>query len=136
MRNVSRVVLKAPVEDVWKFVGEPYHLSDWWPGVTGVLPDRRGMAAGARWKVMGPSYVRREATPAMLVVHAVVPRERFAFELVKDGISADILLEPVAADRTEVTVVVEGRFVLGTRRTLAKKAAHRLYDLIQTGAGL
>jgi uncharacterized protein YndB with AHSA1/START domain len=136
VRNTSQIVLKAPVEDVWRFVGEPYHLSDWWPNIAGVLPDRRGMAAGARWKIMGPSYVRREATQATLVVHAVVPRERFAFELVKDGINADVLLEPVAADRTRVTVTVEGRWVLGTRRTIAKKAAHRLYDLVQTGADL
>ena len=32
--------------DVWAFLAEPYHLSDWWPGITGVEPDRRGFAPG------------------------------------------------------------------------------------------
>ena len=43
--------LLAPRADVWGFLAEPYHLSDWWPGITGVEPDRRGFAPGARWKV-------------------------------------------------------------------------------------
>ena len=64
MRYAARRVLLAPVEDVWAFVAEPYHLSDWWPGISGVEPDRRGLAAGARWKVQGPSYVRKPDTPA------------------------------------------------------------------------
>ena len=39
--------------DVWGFLAEPYHLSDWWPGILGVEPDRRGFAPGARWRVIG-----------------------------------------------------------------------------------
>ena len=39
--------LLAPREDVWGFIAEPYHLADWWPGISGVQPDRRGVwAAG------------------------------------------------------------------------------------------
>ena len=37
--------------DVWALVAEPYHLPDWWPAYTGVKPDRRGLAEGARWEV-------------------------------------------------------------------------------------
>src|SRR4029077_12498427 len=61
-RYEAERVLLAPIDDVWAFVAEPYHLSDWWPGITGVEPDRRGLAPGARWKVLGPdqpTYFRR-----------------------------------------------------------------------------
>lgn len=121
---------------MWAFVAEPYHLSDWWPGITGVEPDRRGMAAGARWKVMGPSYLRKPETAGLLLVRAVVPRERFAFELAGERVGVDVLLRPVAAGRTSVTVAVDGRLVLGPRRRLAPLAVNRLYDLVQTAAGL
>ena len=32
----ARKELLAPLEDVWLFLAEPHHLSDWWPGVAGV----------------------------------------------------------------------------------------------------
>jgi hypothetical protein len=121
---------------VWRFVAEPYHLSDWWPGITGVDPDRRGMAAGARWKVVGPSYLRKPETAAVLVVRAVVPRERFSFELVGERVGVDVVLRAIAADRTGVSVAVEGRWVIGPRRRLATLAVNRLYELVQTAAGL
>ena len=121
---------------MWAFVVEPYHLSDWWPGVTGVEPDRRGTAAGARWKVMGPSYLRKPDTAGVLLVRAVVPCERFSFELAGERIEVDVLLRTVSADRTSVAVAVEGRFVLGPRRRLATLAVNRLYDLVQTAAEL
>ena len=43
--------LLAPQRDVWALLAEPYHLPDWWPAYTGVQPDRRGLATGARWQV-------------------------------------------------------------------------------------
>lgn len=46
--------------DVWAVLSKPYHLSDWWLGYSGVEPDRRGLAAGARWKVV------RRRTPGLL----------------------------------------------------------------------
>lgn len=119
---------------MWGFVAEPYHLSDWWPGITGVEPDRRGMAAGARWKVMGPSYLRKPETAGVLLVRAVAARERFSFELPRERVAVEVLLRPVAADRTGVAVVVEGRWVVGPRRRLATQAVNRLYDLVQTAA--
>ena len=42
--------LLASLEDVWGFLAEPYHLSDWWPGIVSVaarparLRDRRALA--------------------------------------------------------------------------------------------
>ena len=53
MREASRELL-APRADVWAFLAEPFHLSNWWPGITGVEPDRRGFAPGARWKATTP----------------------------------------------------------------------------------
>jgi Polyketide cyclase / dehydrase and lipid transport len=119
---------------VWAFVAEPYHLTDWFPGITGVEPDRRGTAAGARWKVVGPRYLRRTETAGVLVVRAVVPRERLSFELVTDKLGVEVLLEPVAEGRTRVQVAVDGRFVLGPRGRLARDAVKRLYALVQTAA--
>ena len=52
-RYAADRVLLAALADVWAFVTEPYNLPDWWPGVASVKPDRRGLAAGARWKVHG-----------------------------------------------------------------------------------
>jgi uncharacterized protein YndB with AHSA1/START domain len=133
-RYAAERVLLAPVADVWAFLAEPYHLSDWWPGIAGVEPDRRGLAPGARWKVQGPSYFRRPETPGALLVRAVVPYERFSFELVRERLGVEVLLRPEDADRTHVSVVVEGRFVLGPRRRVATEALGRLYDLVQTAA--
>ena len=45
--------LLAPREDVWAFLAEPHNLADWWPGIAAVEPDRRGLAAGARWQIRG-----------------------------------------------------------------------------------
>ena len=50
MKPASRELL-ASRGDTWGFLAEPYHLSDWWPGMLSVEPDRRGFAAGARWQV-------------------------------------------------------------------------------------
>ena len=35
-RSRGSVELLAPVEDVWTYLAEPYHLSDWWPGIATV----------------------------------------------------------------------------------------------------
>ena len=70
-RYAARRVLLAPLEDVWAFLAEPYHLADWLPGVSGVEPDRRGLSPGARWKVIGPdrpSFFRRPQAAGTLLV--------------------------------------------------------------------
>lgn len=133
-RYVAERVLLAPIDDVWDFIAEPYHLSDWWPGISGVEPDRRGMAAGARWKVQGPTYLRRPQTGRVLLVREVAPRERLSFELPKDRIGVEIELQATDVDRTRVTVAVDGRFLLGPRSRLGAQALARLYDLVQTAA--
>ena len=135
-RYAAERVLLAPIDDVWRFLAEPYHLSDWWPGISGVEPDRRGLAPGARWKVQGPSYFRRAETPALLLVREVVPMERFSFELARERTAVEVELRAVDADRTSVTVAVSGRLLFGPRSRLARDAVTRLYDLVQTAAEL
>ena len=133
-RYVAERVLLAPIDDVWGFLAEPYHFSDWWPGIAGVEPDRRGLAAGARWKVQGPSYLHKPETARVLLVRKVVPCELLSFELPKDRIGVEIRLQATDEHRTLVTVAVDGRFLVGPRSRLAAQALGRLYDLVQTAA--
>ncbi|HTO25192.1 MAG TPA: SRPBCC family protein [Gaiellaceae bacterium] len=131
----AKRVLLAPVDHVWSFLAEPYHLADWWPGVSGVEPDRRGLAPGARWKVLGPnkpSLFRKPQATGMLLVLDVVPQRRIAFQLTGDRIDAEIELRPVEQDRTEVILAVEVPPLIGARRSFPHKALNRLFDLVQT----
>jgi uncharacterized protein YndB with AHSA1/START domain len=135
----AKRVLLAPVDDVWSFLAEPYHLADWWPGISGVEPDRRGLAPGARWKVIGPStpsFLRKPQATGMLLVLDVVPGRRLAFQLTGDRIDAELDLRPVENDRTEVTLTVEVPPLIGARRSFPHKALSRLHALVQTAGEL
>jgi uncharacterized protein YndB with AHSA1/START domain len=131
----DRTIL-APLDDVWAFLAEPYNLADWWPGVSGVEPDRRGLAPGARWKVIGPdrpSYFRRPQMTGTLVVLDVVPRERIAFQLTGDRIDADLTMRAIDAKSTELSLIVDGPFLIGLRRRFPAEALGRLHSLLRTG---
>jgi len=131
--------LLASRQDVWAFLAEPYHLSDWWPGVGGVQPDRRGAAAGARWQVVAgrePTLFRKPETTGTLVVTAADPPSLFAFYLVADKLDVRLDLEATGPDRTRATLTVEGPWLLAYRRTLARRALGRLHALCQTAAAL
>jgi uncharacterized protein YndB with AHSA1/START domain len=134
-RYAADRVLLAPLDDVWAFLAEPYNLADWWPGISGVEPDRRGLAAGARWKVIGPSrpgYFRRPEAAGTLLVLAVVPGTRIAFELPADRVAADLTIEPAEGRRTWASLVVDAPFLLGFRGSLPSRALARLHDLLRT----
>ena len=123
--------LLAPREDVWRFLAEPYHLSDWWPGITGVEPDRRGFAPGARWKVHATKrnvFTGARSVETMLLVREIDLYERWSFHVLEPALDAEIRLRATAEDRTLVTV--------GVSRGDAKVAVKRLYDLMQTAARL
>src|SRR5438874_1271620 len=93
--QASRELLTART-DVWAMVAEPYNLPDWWPGVSGVQPDRRGTAAGARWQVIAgsePTLFRRPDATGTLLVTAADPPRLFSFQLVADRISVRLDLE-------------------------------------------
>jgi uncharacterized protein YndB with AHSA1/START domain len=135
-RYAADRVLLAPLADVWAFVTEPYNLPDWWPGVSGIEPDRRGMAPGARWKVLGPdqpTLLRKPDAAGTLLVLDVVPMSRLSFQLVAQRVDAELTLAAAEGDRTHASLVVEAPF-LAVRRTYARDVLGRLYDLLQTGA--
>jgi hypothetical protein len=136
--QASRELL-APRPEVWAFLAEPYHVPDWYPGVSGVIPDRRGSAAGARWQVVSsnePTLLRKPASTGTLVVTASDPPRLFAFHLVNERLGVRVDLAAVAEERTRATVTVEGPWLIAYRRTLARRAADRLYALCQTAATL
>ena len=125
------IELLAPRGDVWSFLAEPYHLTDWWPGITGVEPDRRGFAAGARWKVIATRrniLLGSASKESLLLIRAIDPYERWAWHLVATKLDVEISLQATAEDRTVATI------------TLSKGspglALKRLYDLCQTAANL
>jgi uncharacterized protein YndB with AHSA1/START domain len=128
MKEASLELL-APRADVWAFLAEPYHLPDWWPGITGVEPDRLGFAPGARWKVHASKHniftgTRRVET--MLLVREIDLYERWSFHVIATKLDAEVRLRATTEERTLVTVRVS--------RGNAKRAVKRLYDLVQTAA--
>ena len=123
---------------MWSFLAEPHHLSDWWPGLGGVEPDRRGVATGARWRVRRhqASLLRKAEAEDTLLVTAVEPSRRFAFELVGARLRAQVTLERRVADRTMATLLVDGPLMMAFSRSLPKTALARLHDLCQTAASM
>ena len=135
-RYAAERTLLAPVEDVWAFLAEPFHLPDWWPGVSGVRPDRRGLAPGARWQVLGsdrPTLLRKPDAAGVLLVLEVVPMQRIAFQLTAQHLDAELELAPAPENETRAKLFVEAPF-LAVRRSFPHQALQRLYDLVQTGA--
>ena len=135
--------LLAPRADVWAFIAEPYHFSDWWPGVSGVEPDRRGLAPGARWKLItrpdagNPlrAFLRPAVAAGTLLVIDVREPELVQFQFVDDRIDAVLRLDEATPDRTRATLDVEGAW-LRVSRSLPRHALTRLHNLIQTAASL
>ncbi|MGI8862237.1 MAG: SRPBCC family protein, partial [Gaiellaceae bacterium] len=123
--------------DVWSFLAEPYHLSDWWPGIAGVQPDRRGLAPGARWQIQAPSrpgLIRRPGAGGTVLIVAVETERRVAFQLVDERVEAEVVLQDSGPGRTTVTLTVEAPFLSGVSRRTAVRALSRLYTLCQTAA--
>src|SRR5215210_5168678 len=130
--------LLAPRQDVWRFVAEPRHFPEWWPGIAAVRPERRGLAEGARWEVVGsdrPTFLRQASSSGILQVLAVEPSKRFACYLTGDHLELDLRLEALAEDRTRAVLTVDGTFMWGMSRSLPRRALSRLDALCQTGAG-
>ena len=136
--SASRELL-ASRADVWSFVAEPHHFSDWWPGIAAVRPDRRGLAEGARWEVHTedrPTLLRRATSSGMLLVRQVRPLESFAWTLTGDHIDAELRLEARGDDRTLAVLEVDAPWLFGFSRTLPRRALTRLHALCQTAAEL
>jgi uncharacterized protein YndB with AHSA1/START domain len=142
MRIQASRELLAPTSDVWALLSEPYHLSDWWPGITAVRPDRRGLAPGARWEVVGPSrptLFRKAYSTGKLLVRDVEPYLRASWYLTVERLDVEVVLRALDEDRTLVGVSIEGRWrpeALGRPRALPRQALARLHALCQTTASL
>lgn len=142
MRAVASRELLASREQIWGFLAEPRHLSDWWPGIASVRPDRRGLAPGARWELAGgpdPTLFRKPRATSQLVITRVDPYELAAWSLPAQRLDVEVRLAVSAPDRTLVTVTVEGSWrpeALGRPRALPREALARLHALLQTAAGL
>jgi uncharacterized protein YndB with AHSA1/START domain len=146
-RYTAERTLAAPIGDVWAFLAEPYHLSDWWPNLGGVEPDRRGLVPGARWKIraadvlsgapvmpfFGPGMFKRPGAAGTLLVTDVIPGRRLAFQLVSERIEAEVSLEALDDERTRIGLAVDAPWA-AIRRSFPTQALARLYDLVQTGA--
>jgi len=132
VRTATRELL-APRADVWGFFAEPYHLSDWWPGIIGVDPDLRGFAPDARWRVRVRSHnllLGSKVHESMVLVRAVEPFERWSWHLLSEKLDVELRLHAEGPERTVVTCTTNGR------RRLPELALKRLYDLVQTAATL
>jgi uncharacterized protein YndB with AHSA1/START domain len=135
--SASRELL-ASRDDVWAFIAEPRHFADWWPGVAAVEPDRRGLAEGARWRIVTadrPTLLRRATSSGMLLVRAVRPPELFGWTLTGDHIDGELRLEP-RGERTLAVLELDAPWLVGLSRSLPRRALTRLYALCQTAAEL
>ncbi len=83
--------------------------------------------------LFGPGMFKRPGAAGTLLITDVVSGVRIAFQLVNEHISAEIELSPVDASHTNVTISVDASWP-AIRRSYAKEAVRRLYDLVQTGA--
>ena len=114
---------------MWRFLSEPFHLSDWWPGITGVDPDRRGFAPGARWKVHAFKrnvFTGTRAVETMVLIREIDPYERWTWHLLEPATDVEVRVQAAGEDRTRVTIKAS--------RGDPQRAVKRLYDLIQTAA--
>ncbi len=132
--------LLASREDVWTFLEEPYHLADWWPGIGGVKPDRRGLAQGARWEVYGgsaPTLLRKAHERDVLLVDEVEPPARLHFRLNGRRLDVDLCLDEAGPGRrTTAHLRVTAPWLVSLGRSFPEHALARLHNLVQTGARL
>jgi hypothetical protein len=134
----ARRELLSPLQDVWQVLAEPYHLADWWPGLGAVEPDRRGVAAGARWRVQsrGATLLRGAQAEDLLLVTAADPMQRFAFELVRAKMRVELEICPAGPATTDAELTVTGPLVLMLSRNIARDALARLHNLCQTATAI
>src|SRR3954471_4622584 len=130
--------LLAPPEEVWRFLAEPRHLADWWPGIAAVEPDRRGLAPGARWTVRGSgraALFRRAHAEDTVVVRDVDALTRVAWHHVRQRLDVELELEP-AGRTTPARRAVRSPWLVGFARSLPREALARLHALIDAATTL
>ncbi len=139
MRAEESRVLLASRDDVWALVSQPFHLPDWWPGYTGVRPDRRGLQENARWEVIRgrlPGLMRKPHGTGLIVIRRVTPGRELAWQDLAQRLDIGVRLEDEDG-QTHATAWVEGawwRFYTEGARVLPRQALARLHDLCQTAS--
>jgi uncharacterized protein YndB with AHSA1/START domain len=133
--------LLAPREDVWALLAEPYHLSDWWPGYTAIRPDRRGLAAGARWTVVRSTtagLLRRPGGEGLIVIESVEPTLTLAWRDLQQHFRAEVAVLTIDGE-TDARVTLEAswwRLLAEGLRGAPQQALARLHALCQTADSL
>jgi uncharacterized protein YndB with AHSA1/START domain len=141
VRAEEERVLLAPRGDVWALVSEPFHLPDWWPGYTGVEPDRKGVAENARWRVVRarrPGFLRKPMGTGLIVIRRVAPGSELAWQDIAQKLDMGVRLEDEGRE-TKAIAWVEGspwRFYAEGAGALPQHALARLHDLCQTASVL
>jgi len=140
VREEATQVLPVPREDAWALISEPYHLPDWWPGYTGVEPDRRGLEENARWTVVRAAYpgvMRKPHGTGLIVIQRVSPGQEISWQDLRQKLDMGITLEDEGRE-TKATAWVSGpgwRLYTEGARSLPTKAVARLHDLCDTASG-
>jgi uncharacterized protein YndB with AHSA1/START domain len=130
--------LLAPVEDVWRFLAEPHHLADWWPGIGAVEPDRRALAPGARWTVRGSgqaAFLRRAHAEDTILIREVDSPRRIAWHHVRQRLDVELTLE-ATGHTTVARLAVRSPWLVGFARSLPRDALARLHALLDTASTL
>jgi uncharacterized protein YndB with AHSA1/START domain len=131
--------LLASRDDVWSFLAEPNRLSDWWPGLHGVEPDRRGLAPGARWRIRSrgtsnPLVGSKVDVAGTMIFLEVQPPGFVSWQFVDSHLDVELALAATSPDRTQARLTVSAPLFGGLRRSLPNRALTRLHALCQTGA--
>ena len=141
MKEEASQVLPVSREEAWALVAEPFHLPDWWPGYTGVEPDRRGLAENARWTVVRssrPGFMRKPRGTGLILIRRVSPGSELSWHDLAQKLDMGVRLEDEGRE-TKVTTWVSGpiwRLYAEGVRSLPTKAAARLHDLCDTASVL
>ena len=141
MREETSLVLPIQRKDAWALVSEPLHLPDWWPGYTGVEPDRRGLQENARWTVvrgLRPGFLRKPRGTGLIVIRRVSPGSELSWYDQNQKLEMGVRLEDEGRD-TRATTWISGpfwRFYAEGARSLPTKAGARLLELCDTASGL
>ena len=141
MREEASQVLPVSREEAWALIAEPYHLPDWWPGYTGVEPDRRGLQENARWTVVRgsrPGFMRKPRGTGLVLIRRVSPGSELAWHDLGQKLDMGLTLASESG-HTRATAWVSGpfwRMYAEGVRSLPTKAVARLHDLCDTASGL
>ena len=144
MRVSSARAVRAPRDEVWEVISDPYHLPRWWPRVERVEEVQDGawtkVMISSRGRAVRSDYTRAESEPPrrMLWRHEV---DESPFERLLAEATIELELEELDRERTRVRLTADqslrGKTRFGgmmvrraTKRTLneALDGLRRLYE--------